>query len=199
MTLHPFCEASIVSHKPCPRVAWRDDQAGDYSSPVPPRQGHPPCTLSAKNLSYRTSNVRALLWERPSRGLLAPCTPAAGGFPLHPSCEEENGSFQLLFACWLGNEGKCAYDRKAHGRNENEEKSRSGKFTFLPVFSHFPRMQKHPAGGVSHRPARGRRCRSQFSKFSSSFCKRVSAWCQCPSQFIKEQRAFFQSGFCLRK
>jgi hypothetical protein len=84
----------------------------------------------------------------------------------------------------LGNEGLCAYDKKAHGRNENEEKSRSGKFTFLPVFSHFPRMQQRPVGGVSHRPARGRQCRSQFSKQPLLFFKEVSAWCR-RSQFAK--------------
>ena len=93
----------------------------------------------------------------------SPCT--------HPAKRKMVPS-KLLSACWLGNEGKCAYDRKAHGRNENKEKAGRESSLSPPAFFYcFPRMQKHPVGGVSHRPARGRQCRSQLAKTQSSSVK----------------------------
>ena len=54
--------------------------------------------------------------------------------------------------------------KRAHGRNENVEKSRSGKYTFLPVFSHFPRMHSiRPAVFHTAQPV-VRQCRSQLAK-----------------------------------
>ena len=59
---------------------------------------------------------------------------------------------------------------RAHGRNENVEKSRSGKYTFLPIFSHFPRMQSiRPAVFHTAQPVGGRQCRSQFAILQSAF------------------------------
>ena len=86
--------------------------------------------------------------------------------------------------------------KRAHGRSENVEKSRSGKYTFLPVFSHFPRMQQHPVGGVSHRPARGWLCHTRFAKFHSFFCKGVSA---CSSAAPNSQKCNLplQREFCV--
>ena len=113
-----------------------------------------------------------------SRGLLVSCTPTAGGFPLHPFCDDGNGLHHLFSACWLGNEGKCACDRKSHGRNENKEKAGRESSLSPPAFFYcFPRMQKHPDGGASHRPARGRQCGQPIRKTQSSSgkaCMRVS-------------------------
>ena len=114
------------------RVLSEERRSRGSSPPVPPRQGHRPCTRSATRKTERSN--------------------------FFPHETSGNG-------------------KRAHGRNENEEKSRSGKFTFLPVFSHFPRMQKHPAGGVSHRPARGRQCRSHLAKQLLFFCEQVCACC----------------------
>ena len=84
-----------------------------------------------------------------SRGLLAPRPPTRGIAP-GPFLRCRRLTFPNYFPHVAWENGK-----KAHGRNENVEKSRSGKYTFLPVFSHFPRMQSiRPA--VFHRPARGR-------------------------------------------
>ena len=86
----------------------------------------------------------------------------------------------------------CAHDRKAHGRNENEEKSRSGKFTFLPVFSHFPRMQSIRSAVFHTAQPVARSAGSQFAKQQLLFFKGVSAWRRCHSQVAKLQSTFFK-------
>ena len=49
------------------------------------------------------SFFRMLHEEQRSRGLRAPCTPTAGGFPLHPFCDTEDFSSRLLSACCMRN------------------------------------------------------------------------------------------------
>ena len=97
----------------------------------------------------------------------APVPPAAGPSALHPLCEAENLYFKLLSARNLGNE------KRAHGRNENVEKSRSGKCTFLPVFSHFPRMQSIRSAVFHTAQPVARSAGTQFAKIHFSSAKGV--------------------------
>ena len=68
----------------------------------------------------------------------------------------------------------------AHGRNENVEKSRSGKYTFLPVFSHFPRMHSiRPAVFHTAQPVGGRQWLIQLAKKQSPSAKGFLRGPQC--------------------
>ena len=86
--------------------------------------------------------------------------------------------------------------KRAHGRNENVEKSRSGKYTFLPVFSHFHRMQSIRLA-VFHRPARGRAPVAHPARKETIYlCKGVSA---CSSAAANSQRFNrFLAKMCVR-
>ncbi len=104
-----------------------ETEQGAPRPPYPPRQGHRPCTRSAKNKTDPQTVFRMLL--------------------------EGNGM-------------------SAHGRNENVEKSRSGKYTFLPVFPHFHGKQTlRPAVFHTAQPVGGRQWRIQLAKKQSTSAK----------------------------
>ena len=86
----------------------------------------------------------------------------------------------------------------AHGRYENVEKSRSGKYTFLPVFSHFPRMQSiRPAVFHTAQPVGGRQWRIQLAKKQSSSAKGFLRGPQCGHPIRKVTVFLLQRGFCV--
>ena len=86
--------------------------------------------------------------------------------------------YKLLSACRLGN------GKKDHGRNENVEKSRSGQYTFLSFFSHFPGCKASGWRCSTAQPV-ARSAGTQFASLQSFICKSMSAWCQCRSQLAK--------------
>ena len=145
--------------------------------------------LRCKSLLFQTS-FRVLSEERRSRGLLAPRTPTAGPSALHPFCDRDVLSTNVFPHVTWGT------GTRAHGRYENVEKSRSGKYTFLPVFSHFPRMHSiRPAVFHTAQPVARRQCRSQLAKSQCSFAKgflRVAL----PQQIHKTQSSTAKE--CLR-
>ena len=68
--------------------------------------------------------------------------------------------------------------KRAHGRNENKEKAGRESLLSPPAFFYcFPRMQKHPDGGVSHRPARGPQCGQPTRKNTIFLCEGMCACC----------------------
>ena len=110
-------------------------EQGPVRPPYPLQQGHRPCTQSAMQKAVFPNIFPHVAWGNGAGGSSSPVPPTAGPSALHPICDAEGCFSKHLSACCLGN------GKRAHGRYENVEKSRSGKYTFLPVFSHFPRMQ----------------------------------------------------------
>ena len=55
---------------------------------------------------YRITQAMSACCLGNDGGLCSPQTPAAGGFPLHPSCEAENGSFRTSFRMLVGERRK---------------------------------------------------------------------------------------------
>ena len=111
-------------------------------------------------------------------GSAPPVPPKTGQGPVRPPYPRQQGHRP----CTLPAKKKISFtfcfphvtwgtETRAHGRNENVEKSRSGKYTFLPVFSHFPRMQSIRSAVLHTAQPVARSAGNQFANAQSSFMK----------------------------
>ena len=150
------------------------------------RQGDSPCTRSAKNKTDTQTVFRMLLEERTKQGTtrpLYPCGRAIRPAPILRWREIHNPRF-LPHVGWGTKESAHTTGRPTGVMKTKKKPGEKARFLLRP-FLLFSPDAKHPVGGVSHRPARGRQCRSHLAKLQSTFFKRVSAWHRCRSQLAK--------------
>ena len=115
------------------------------------RQGDSPCTRPAKKKTVFSSGFPHVAWGTVRQGPVRPPYPRQQG---HRPCTLP--AMEETYRTYFFPHETSGNGMSAHGRNENVEKSRSGKCTFLPVFSRFPRMPCIRLAAILLPPARVR-------------------------------------------
>ena len=93
------------------------------------RQGDSPCTRPAKKKTVFSSGFPHVAWGTVRQGPVRPPYPRQQG---HRPCTLP--AMEETYRTYFFPHETSGNGMSAHGRNENVEKSRSGRFPFLPVF-----------------------------------------------------------------